>query len=787
MDGKFWFKALLTGLLLTTLVMAGCEGDDGDDGTAGASAYEIAVENGFTGTEQEWLDSLAAAGVDAGVAEPVETCVICHGEGSFADAEANHAITGQVTFEVASVIRLEADAGSTIEATVLVDGVPNAGFGTVAAAAAYAVGTTSDPNGSEYAYAGTDAIAVDNGDGTYTITVDPPSSVVVERDWTAEGIWPAAEVTWMIRLENLAGTLVNVVANETADDQHVNPVVSDLACINCHGNNIFRADNDTTRSYHKATVGVEACITCHTHNERNNLVEYVHGIHNAHNMPDGHYDLKGELLSTTYPTYMTNCSVCHNTAEGLPVANAMTVSGPNCLSCHGDMTSWDFVAAGVGFHTAYDGTESCVQCHNDTDDGIARATVAEFHNGLATGNAGLIQDGRDAAVTEGARIDHQITGVTRTSDSLAITWEATVDDVAVNPCNTTATVDAPTFTSGYSVLKAFFQGGDLVNADNGNSSPGQANSTNLVFGDNPATEVVEVANTVCAGNVATTTITLTPEEAALTGDARVALQGKPRILFAAADETISVRSKTPTFDFDLATGVAAGDDRRSIAVSENCLKCHVGSLYQHGGNRVDNVDLCVMCHNEASSEQNVREGMGVVASEAYDGKAGQTYGFKSMLHAIHSSGETGAPIVIYRNRGIYAWAADDSVLANWPGTGSQTVVGSDPASPNSIQNHNFNSPTYPRALNDCAACHADGFAMLPDQSVAVATTINAGSEPFDNQLDDVLEGASAAACMSCHQSGLSFEQNALKAHAYQNGWTPQTFEEGRQTIIDAAQ
>ncbi|MBE0577650.1 MAG: hypothetical protein IH613_17360, partial [Desulfuromonadales bacterium] len=188
-------------------------------------------------------------------------------------------------------------------------------------------------------------------------------------------------------------------------------------------------------------------------------------------------------------------------------------------------------------------------------------------------------------------------------------------------------------------------------------------------------------------------------------------------------------------------------------------------------------------HNEASSEQNVREGMGVDPSEAYDGKAGQTYGFKSMLHAIHSSGETGAPIVIYRNRGIFAWAADESVLANWPGTGEQIVFGSD----NVTQVHNFHAPTYPRFLNDCAACHAADFSMLPDQSVAVATTINAGSEPFDNQLDDVLEGASAAACMSCHQSGVSFEQNALKAHAYQNGWTPQTFEEGRQTIIDAAQ
>jgi hypothetical protein len=37
----------------------GATGARGADGSDGASAYEIAVSNGFTGTEQEWLNSLA--------------------------------------------------------------------------------------------------------------------------------------------------------------------------------------------------------------------------------------------------------------------------------------------------------------------------------------------------------------------------------------------------------------------------------------------------------------------------------------------------------------------------------------------------------------------------------------------------------------------------------------------------------------------------------------------------------------------------------------------------------
>ena len=41
---------------------AGSDGAPGQDGINGLSAYEVAVENGFEGTEQEWLDSLGGSG-----------------------------------------------------------------------------------------------------------------------------------------------------------------------------------------------------------------------------------------------------------------------------------------------------------------------------------------------------------------------------------------------------------------------------------------------------------------------------------------------------------------------------------------------------------------------------------------------------------------------------------------------------------------------------------------------------------------------------------------------------
>jgi hypothetical protein len=193
--------------------------------------------------------------------------------------------------------------------------------------------------------------------------------------------------------------------------------------------------------------------------------------------------------------------------------------------------------------------------------------------------------------------------------------------------------------------------------------------------------------------------------------------------------------------------------------------------------------------------------MGVTASEAYDGQVGKTYEFKTMLHAIHSAGSGLAPYVIYRTRGIYAWTAEGSTLPNWP-TGAPTcrssvdpaapdpnisgylVFGADPAVTQSCQTHNLYHPTYPRDAAQCSACHVAGFGTIPDQAKAVATTINAGTidagttNVWKNQLDDTLQGASAAACTSCHQT------TDARGHAYQNGWTPQTFPNGRQTILD---
>ncbi len=135
------------------------------------------------------------------------------------------------------------------------------------------------------------------------------------------------------------------------------------------------------------------------------------------------------------------------------------------------------------------------------------------------------------------------------------------------------------------MLRSYAQGDDYI-LGTSTTAPGQAGAVNL-----------STTNTVCAANVATTTI---PVDAAIPAGTRaiVALQGKPQLAVPAGmttehwAEPADVRPR-PDADLRVRRGHGCQGDRsprRKIADTGQCLKCHVGSLYQHGNTRVDNVD-----------------------------------------------------------------------------------------------------------------------------------------------------------------------------------------------------
>jgi OmcA/MtrC family decaheme c-type cytochrome len=578
------------------------------------------------------------------------------------------------------------------------------------------------------------------------------------------------------------------------------------------------------------------------------------------------------MFSIGFPSYMDNCSTCH-TAASLPTVAAVPVTWAACMSCHagpptivtpGSTTAEvapGFVWAGFGVpnsgtaaapafsfgganHASYNATtpqSTCNACHDGT---TAPATIAGFHNGMKTERNGLIWDAADQSVVEGAKFALAVTGVTRAGLNFQVTWTASYNGAPVDPCNADLAVgpvfmgvaaDAPTgkSLSNMQFIMAFGQGDDWVNANRtGSVSPGQpATGATLTMAPTAS------PNTTCAANVATSVVTIPTDGSAAAGiRAAMALQGKPQLRFAPAagtsGEFIQARAKSPVFIYAVpaADGAAtAGAARRAVVDTAKCLACHKGTLYQHGGNRVDNVELCDTCHNPASSEQQNRVLFGVTAAEAYDGKVGETYDMRTMTHSIHAAGENGRSYVIYRTRGIYFFGnaasfADAVANKNWPTTGGFTcttaegpatyypVYGSlangttdrmpvitaglcDTATGPILTNteplwqiHNVVLVEYPRPLNQCTACHTGGSdQVFPDPTKAVAVTVNAGAAPWGVQTDDTLIGSSAQSCMTCHQSGDMVTQAQLRGHAYQNGWSPAVFTNGRTDLLNFVQ
>ena len=69
---------------------------------------------------------------------------------------------------------------------------------------------------------------------------------------------------------------------------------------------------------------------------------------------------------------------------------------------------------------------------------------------------------------------------------------------------------------------------------------------------------------------------------------------------------------------------------------------------------------------------------------------------------------------------------------------------------------------------------------------AVAVTVDTGAGPYNNLVNDVLVGPTTQACTTCHQSADAATQFGIDVHVFGQGWIPTTFENGRQSLIDAA-
>lgn len=221
-----------------------------------------------------------------------------------------------------------------------------------------------------------------------------------------------------------------------------------------------------------------------------------------------------------------------------------------------------------------------------------------------------------------------------------------------------------------------------------------------------------------------------PLQAEFTGV--VAMEGHPVWLVGTVWNNVPVKS---AYQYFYITGPATVA-RREVVDINKCKVCHTGltrrdgtvipRLSLHGGNRTEELHVCVACHNPSQTD--------IVYRAAGDE---ESIDFKRMIHGIHAGKMRQNPLVII---------------------GFQGAV------------NDFSSVNFPKELNDCTLCHIDnkkkGTFELPLAPTVQGSTVDTLSIPGPGgavDLDprnDFKITPIASACSACHDSDSAIKHMA---------------------------
>jgi OmcA/MtrC family decaheme c-type cytochrome len=180
------------------------------------------------------------------------------------------------------------------------------------------------------------------------------------------------------------------------------------------------------------------------------------------------------------------------------------------------------------------------------------------------------------------------------------------------------------------------------------------------------------------------------------------------------------------FSIDESDGVAV--PRRQSVTIEKCNVCHEIKI-NHGGNRTNDTQGCIGCHNPRNTDKVVRD---IAVNPPTDGKDEESIDFKRLIHGVHASAFRENPLQVVGFGGFSTHVFDEEEVH------------------------------FPGDLSNCRTCHVEGAWRLPMADGVLASTIDTGADIAD-PADDLMITPTSAVCSSCHDGGLE------QAHMEQNG------------------
>jgi OmcA/MtrC family decaheme c-type cytochrome len=623
---------------------------------------------------------------------------------------------------------------------------------------------------------------VDNGDGTYQytfkkdITTDP--NVVYGAALTHR---VAFEIRNLAQANNAAYTFQP--SSGATSGIFSREIVDTATCNNCH-TSFATSATGTSVAHGGARVEVQYCVMCHNPgtidpNSGNalDMKVMIHKIHAGSTLPSisnyaagtsnptpilgqgywivGHGDALFNFNTVLYPQDTRNCTTCHVQNNPLLTQAVNFESVPTmeaCGACHDN----------VNFATGANHGPGIIA--NDTQCSICHGPTSTINNGaLQVVAAHVIPE-----VVAAANFQYVVNSVKFTTDGAHNVYPI-VNFSVVNPTNgntpyniltaaafagTDPGTGKPVCANGGTARLAIdiaWETSDYTNWGSGTTPAqwGQPVSLNPLAVAGCATAVPASAisgpDSTGAFTVTSPTAMPTPPAAACPpasaqmcpaiSNVAVVIEGHPGVVTTGPGATAIPVTSAVSYANVLG---AAAVPRRMVVDIAKCDVCH-SVVAEHGDNRNGNAQVCVTCHNPASTDVGSRQTL-TATTAGIDGLWEQTIDFKVMIHAIHDGNNlaaAGSPFVIY-------------------GYGGSV--------------NNFNNVVYPGYLYRCDACHV-GTSYYPVADTAVqATTLTTGlSRQLPNPAavgNPIATSANMALCSACHRD---YGYAAAQAHIEQNG------------------
>jgi len=741
------FKMLL--LIALLALGTGLYGCSGDDGSAGQSAYELAVVNGFTGTEAEWLASLdpknpltAAANVDP------ESCATCH-NGNVARAGSTHQAAYDELFQqgVVTVSNVTYTNDTTNDIVTFKMQKNGGAFDCTQADSVSIVFseyiTATDTfelgaGGFNYGIGGT--LAYDAGTGVCTSTKAQGAKGDLN---TLNGNIIVYGFDELVMADPVAH--LNLARYPFATILEVGTVgyasaANATGCENCHTTPYFKHGYIIGDESQTGTNDFQTCKACHLDDLSGGHTGWQYMVDDPQGWAAGtaltatqaaRYAYKKNLMNDVhmshamefpYPQSMATCNTCHE-GKLTQVLSDANFSLETCKSCHPIDGGKDTADADGKF--AYDTTgialsnllpasihgnmnldaspaPTCNGCHA-TGNTFGAPVFSAIHTGY---NSKIYSD---AAGTRWAdNFSVQIDSVDFDSTTNKLTVEVSAPAATVGSVSSTDIV--PTVMIGQYGwdTKDYIVGAHERDADRNRLGEFEFGGTNPRF--------TAVSN---APGSWTFTYDMT-EWAAMIGDSvkRIEVAVLPKL---ADDNGNIVGLNAPSLTFDLVANAADATFFDPIVEVANCNTCHdqLATTF-HSGNRGGNVTVCRMCHITRAGGSHLQ---------------GQSRSIDSYVHAIHS---------------FQPFDVDE-------------VDVTDPVEVAHYEEHvNFLFPDF--ATINCEACHVDDAGNpdaavynVPSQAKSMPGLLSAvdevpGLDIANASSPEVVVGPAARACGGCHRA-----------------------------------